>query len=210
MGGFCVIELVDVGMHFESPGHGHGHGHGQRRLVENMNHVMNPGELTVLFGCSGTGKSTLIKIAGGWLQPTTGEVKWDGTPVFNLSDDEKSRFRQVKIGYLSQKVSLIDRISALDNVLIPSINTPGSRGDALSHATRFLETLDLTVSARHRSSLLSDGERQKVGSAGKAELRLTVGITEPRQKTTNTTEVPAQPNRLDRHFCFMQPKTFRQ
>ena len=79
------------------------------------------GEYVAIMGTSGTGKSTLLNILGCLDKPTKGELELDGVDVYKLDDDALSALRNKKIGFVFQQFFLLERTTALDNVLLPLI-----------------------------------------------------------------------------------------
>ena len=123
------------------------------------------GELVVVRGPSGSGKTTLLGVLGGMLLPTSGEVRLDGEPISRLRDHQRAAVRRAKIGYVFQEFALIDRMSAIDNVLLPLVPAGGVSREATSRALAVLSRLGIDALAESPVQVLSGGERQRVALA---------------------------------------------
>ncbi|MGC7589478.1 phospholipid ABC transporter ATP-binding protein MlaF [Bisgaard Taxon 46] len=91
---------------------------GQRTIYDNLNLKVQKGKITAIMGPSGIGKTTLLKLIGGQLQPETGEIWFDGQDICQLSNSELYKVRQ-KMGMLFQSGALFTDISTFDNVAFP-------------------------------------------------------------------------------------------
>jgi lipoprotein-releasing system ATP-binding protein len=124
-----------------------------------------PGQSVALIAPSGTGKSTLLHIAGLLEHPDAGEVYVDGTATSTLSDAERTRIRRTEIGFVYQFHHLLPEFSALENVMMPQMVRGLSRKEAKSRAAELLSYLGLKERLEHRPSTLSGGEQQRVAIA---------------------------------------------
>src|SRR6476660_9494627 len=77
------------------------------------------GEMVSIIGPSGSGKSTLLNLIGGLDRPTAGEIRIDGQSVADLSDDDLTRLRRDKIGFIFQFFNLLPSLTCLENVALP-------------------------------------------------------------------------------------------
>ena len=91
------------------------------RVLKGISFEIKAGEYVAIMGASGTGKSTLMNILGCLDKPTAGHYQLDGIDMVNLGDDELSHVRNHKIGFVFQQFHLLQRTSALKNVLLPLI-----------------------------------------------------------------------------------------
>ncbi len=89
--------------------------------VNNVNLKIDDGELLVLKGASGSGKSTILSCIAGLSKPTTGEIIIDNDRISKLPDNFASLFRREKIGFIFQKYNLIPTLSVKENILVPLI-----------------------------------------------------------------------------------------
>lgn len=91
---------------------------GQRTIYDNLNLKVQKGKITAIMGPSGIGKTTLLKLIGGQLQPEVGEIWFEGQDICQLSNSELYKIRQ-KMGMLFQSGALFTDISTFDNVAFP-------------------------------------------------------------------------------------------
>jgi len=127
--------------------------------------VVAPGELVALIGPSGSGKSSLLHIAGLLEPPTAGQVIIAGRNCVTLPDAEKTRIRRDEIGFVYQFHHLLPEFSALENVVLPQMIAGVTRRDAEEEAARLLTSVGLAARIDHRPAQLSGGEQQRVAIA---------------------------------------------
>ena len=123
------------------------------------------GEMASLVGPSGSGKSTMLNLIGGLDRPTQGEVELDGQPLSKLSDDELTRVRRDKIGFIFQFFNLLPTLSCLVNVSLPLHLRGWPRKKVEERARELLDTVKLGARLDHLPDELSGGERQRVAIA---------------------------------------------
>ena len=124
-----------------------------------------PGQSVALVAPSGTGKSTLLHVAGLLEHPDAGEVYFDGAATSTLSDAERTRIRRAAIGFVYQAHYLLPEFSALENVMMPQMIRGLARGEARRRASELLSYLGLKDRLTHRPAELSGGEQQRVAIA---------------------------------------------
>ncbi|MDD3042873.1 MAG: ABC transporter ATP-binding protein [Methanosarcinaceae archaeon] len=126
---------------------------------------VRPGEFLAIMGPSGSGKSTLMNMIGCLDRPTEGKVLFRGIDINSLSDGELAKLRGLEIGFVFQTFNLIPRLSALENVKLPSYanSIPGIDPD--EHARNLLKTVGLEDRMRHKPNELSGGQSQRVAIA---------------------------------------------
>jgi len=124
-----------------------------------------PGQSVALIAPSGTGKSTLLHIAGLLEHPDGGEVYVDGIATTSLSDAERTRIRRTEIGFVYQFHHLLPEFSAIENVMLPQMIRGLSRKEAKKRASELLSYLGLGERLEHRPAQLSGGEQQRVAIA---------------------------------------------
>jgi lipoprotein-releasing system ATP-binding protein len=124
-----------------------------------------PGQTVALVAPSGTGKSTLLNIAGLLEHPDAGEVYIDNVATAHLADNERTRIRRTEIGFVYQAHHLLSEFTALENVVLPQMIRGLGRREANARATELLSYLGLKERLTHRPSELSGGEQQRVAIA---------------------------------------------
>jgi lipoprotein-releasing system ATP-binding protein len=123
------------------------------------------GQSVALVAPSGTGKSTLLHIAGLLETPDDGEVYVAGTPTSGLPDIDRTQIRRTEIGFVYQSHRLLPEFSALENVMLPQMIRGLKRGETVKRATEILAYLGLGDRVNHRPAELSGGEQQRVAIA---------------------------------------------
>jgi putative ABC transport system ATP-binding protein len=123
------------------------------------------GEMASLVGPSGSGKSTMLNLIGGLDRPTQGEVELDGQPLSKLSDDDLTRVRRDKIGFIFQFFNLLPTLSCLENVALPLHLRGWPRKKVEERARELLDMVKLGARVEHLPDELSGGERQRVAIA---------------------------------------------
>ncbi|GMV44331.1 MAG: peptide ABC transporter ATP-binding protein [Myxococcales bacterium] len=119
----------------------------------------------LLVGPPGTGKSTLLALAGGLLRPTTGEVHVGDRVVSRLPEHALARFRQESVGVLFQAFRLLRGLTALENVELALVPAGLSRRERRERSGAALEELGMAHRAEFRVNDLSGGEQQRVALA---------------------------------------------
>jgi putative ABC transport system ATP-binding protein len=123
------------------------------------------GEFAAIVGPSGSGKSSLLAVAGTLMTPDTGMVRIGGTDVSSLSTRERTAVRADKIGFVFQGTNLLASLSAIDQLLVGVHLRGGSPANERNRALGLLDELGLGAKAKRRPHQLSGGERQRVGIA---------------------------------------------
>ncbi len=123
------------------------------------------GEMAAIIGPSGSGKSTLLNLIGGLDRASEGVVELDGAELSRLSDDELTRVRRDKIGFIFQFFNLLPSLSCLENVSLPLHLRGWSRKKAEERAKELLNVVKLDSRMSHLPDELSGGERQRVAIA---------------------------------------------
>src|SRR5262245_21026627 len=103
-------------------------------ILRNVEFAVWPGQSVALVAPSGTGKSTLLHVAGLLEQPDAGEVYIDKIPTTRLSDSERTRLRRTEIGFVYQFHHLLGEFSALENVMLPQMIRGLGRNEARERA----------------------------------------------------------------------------
>ncbi|OBH37561.1 ABC transporter ATP-binding protein [Mycobacterium intracellulare] len=118
-----------------------------------------------VVGPSGAGKSTLLHLLGALDSPDSGSIAFDGQEIGRLGDEEQSRFRHRRVGFIFQFFNLLPTLSAWENVAIPQLLDGVRLGRAKPDAIRLLERVGLGNRAQHRPAELSGGQMQRVAVA---------------------------------------------
>jgi len=133
--------------------------------LHDINLLIERGEMVSIIGPSGSGKSTLLNLVGGLDRPTSGVVSVDGQPLGGLSDDDLTRLRRDKIGFVFQFFNLLPTLTSLENVGLPLHLRGWPRRQVQERASELLTTVQLGARLHHRPEELSGGERQRVAIA---------------------------------------------
>ncbi|OBH67530.1 ABC transporter ATP-binding protein [Mycobacterium intracellulare] len=118
-----------------------------------------------VVGPSGAGKSTLLHLLGALDSPDSGSIAFDGEEIARLSDEQQSRFRHRRVGFIFQFFNLLPTLSAWENVAIPKLLDGVRLGSAKPDAIRLLDRVGLGNRAQHRPAELSGGQMQRVAVA---------------------------------------------
>lgn len=133
--------------------------------IENLTLTFKEGELIVLKGKSGSGKSTTLSLIAALLKPTSGEVIVDSKHISKLPDHFASEFRRDNIGFIFQKYNLIADLSVKENILLPLVpkNYPKDRRN--SAAIKVMKEFNIEHKADELVRNLSGGEQQRCAIA---------------------------------------------
>ena len=123
------------------------------------------GEFIAIIGSSGSGKSTLLNLCAGLDVPNAGTIKIRGNDITKMKPDELSRFRGNFTGFIYQKHNLIPQLTALENILIPTIMCNKEEFRYEEHLKKLIRALDLGDRLHHLPSELSGGQQQRVAIA---------------------------------------------
>jgi len=131
--------------------------------VSDISLTFEAGVFSVIWGSSGSGKSSLLSILAGLDRPTKGEVYLSEKRIDLLKEDELAQIRQTEIGFIFQSFHLVPALTALENVMLPL--QLQKIPDAKSRAQALLETVGLGDRLDNFSTQLSGGEQQRVAIA---------------------------------------------
>jgi lipoprotein-releasing system ATP-binding protein len=151
----AVLELRGVGRVYPGPD-------GGLTVLAGADLQLASGEMVALVAPSGTGKSTLLHLAGLLERPDSGEVLVQGEKCSKLGDLRRTELRRRTIGFVYQFHQLLPEFSALENVVLPQMIDSISRRAAAKRATELLDLVGLGARLHHRPAKLSGGEQQRV------------------------------------------------
>jgi len=123
------------------------------------------GDLVLLLGASGCGKTTLLSVLAAILTPTSGTARVAGVDVVNLRGPALTSYRRKTVGVVFQAFNLVPSLSALENVMVPLRGAGARRRVAHDRATELLERVDLQHRLHHRPAEMSGGQQQRVAIA---------------------------------------------
>ena len=135
------------------------------QVLHGANLTLQPGEIVALVAPSGTGKSTLLHLAGLLERPDSGAVFVDGRDAGALPDPARTAIRRDAIGFVYQFHHLLGEFTALENVVLPQMIAGKRRRDAETRGRELLGALGLGARTGHLPGKLSGGEQQRVAIA---------------------------------------------
>jgi lipoprotein-releasing system ATP-binding protein len=151
-----VLVAERISKHYDTP-------RGPVPILEDVSLTLDRGESVAIMGPSGCGKSTLLYLLGALEPPSAGSIQIDGRNPYALTEREQAAFRGANIGFVFQDHLLLPQLSALDNVVVPTLVSPD--GAATERARELLTAVGLAERLDHRPGELSGGERQRVAIA---------------------------------------------
>lgn len=134
-------------------------------ILKGVDLTLLSGETVALVAPSGTGKSTLLHVAGLLEQPDAGDVIVNGIACNGLSDDRRTAIRRNEIGFVYQFHHLLPEFSALENIMMPQLIAGLPKAEAAERASALLDYMRIGHRASHRPAELSGGEQQRVAIA---------------------------------------------
>lgn len=134
-------------------------------ILQPSDFELRRGETVALLGPSGSGKSSLLHIAGLLEAPSSGEVFVGGAATSKLDDAAKTRLRRDYLGFVYQFHHLLPEFSALGNVSLPQLIRGARREAAEKEAARLLGAMGLAERVHHQPGQLSGGEQQRAAIA---------------------------------------------
>jgi lipoprotein-releasing system ATP-binding protein len=153
-----VLKFQDISRHY-------GTGYTKLEILKGANLTVRKGEIVALVAPSGTGKSTLLHLAGLLERPDGGDVLLSGRSAGGLDDRDRTSIRRAEIGFVYQFHHLLPEFSALENVMMPQMIGGLSPSVASERAHQLLDYLRVGHRAEHRPGELSGGEQQRVAIA---------------------------------------------
>ena len=155
----AVLDARDITMTFRN-------GDELTQVLKGVDLTLQPGELAALLGASGSGRSTLLSIVGLLLRPTTGAITIGGQRVEGMSEKERARFRNTRLGFIFQFHHLLPDFTATENVAFPAAAAAGGMTGAMRNRAReLLSRVGLSDRMDFRATRLSGGQKQRVAIA---------------------------------------------
>jgi len=130
-------------------------------VLKGIDLIIKRGETVAIVGSSGAGKSTFLNLLGGLDRPTSGEVYYEGSPVFRHDDKALAAFRNSTIGFVFQFHHLLPEFTALENVMLPALIGGAGFNEAAERARGLLTEVGLVERVSHKPGELSGGEQQR-------------------------------------------------
>ena len=153
-----ALQLSGVERHY-------GQGDTLLTILKGADFTLRSGEIVALVAPSGTGKSTLLHVAGLLERPDAGEVVINGQSCAQLNDEQRTAIRRNDIGFVYQFHHLLPEFSALENIMMPQLIAGLPKAEARARAAQLLDYMRIGPRAEHRPSELSGGEQQRVAIA---------------------------------------------
>lgn len=153
-----ILELKDISFYYNTKGK-------KQQIIKKFNLVVNKGEITLLYGRSGLGKTTILNLMGGLLRPQSGKILFYGQDVLTYSTRELEIFRSKEIGYIFQMFYLIPQLTAIDNVIVGMKNINDSYKNKKKIGMEILTSLGMQDFGDSYPEDLSGGQQQRVAIA---------------------------------------------
>ncbi|MFN6156218.1 MAG: ABC transporter ATP-binding protein [Dolichospermum sp.] len=135
------------------------------KALNNVNLVIEAGEYCSIMGPSGSGKSTAMNIIGCLDRPSNGNYYLDNLNVAQISDTELAHIRNKKLGFVFQQFHLLNKLTALENVMLPMVYAGVKPGERKDRATSALIKVGLEKRLNNKPTQLSGGQQQRVAIA---------------------------------------------
>jgi putative ABC transport system ATP-binding protein len=153
-----MLELDRVVKHYRSAGE-------DVAAIDGVSLRVGAGELVAVQGPSGSGKTTLLLLIARLLSPDGGSIRFRGTDLAGLSDDDASEYLMREVGFIYQTFHLMPRVSVLENASLKLVLAGVGVRSAQARAIAWLERVGLGERLEHTTEQLSGGERQRVAIA---------------------------------------------
>ena len=135
------------------------------KALDNVTIEIYKGEFMSIVGKSGSGKSTIMHILGLLDTPTSGHIVLNGKEVSSFKDNQIAKIRNSEIGFVFQFFNLLQRATALENVMLPLMYSSVPKNQWAGKAKEMLKLVDLTDRMDNKSNELSGGQKQRVAIA---------------------------------------------
>ncbi|MGL4391883.1 MAG: ABC transporter ATP-binding protein [Fusobacteriaceae bacterium] len=135
-------------------------------IIRKLNVEINEGEFVSIIGKSGSGKSTLLNLIGLLDKPTSGKIFIDGQDTELMTDSQKDKVKNKKLGFIFQFHYLLKEFTALENVMLPALlENYDKKSEVEKRALLLLKEVGLEDRVHHKPTELSGGEKQRVAIA---------------------------------------------
>jgi putative ABC transport system ATP-binding protein len=135
------------------------------RALRSIDLQIMAGEYVAIMGASGSGKSTLMNVLGCLDTPTFGVYELNGQNVSSMQDEQLAEIRNSEIGFIFQTFNLLQKNTALENVMLPLIYAGIRKPERIERGRRILESVGLSDRMTHKPNEMSGGQRQRVAVA---------------------------------------------
>ena len=140
-------------------------GHEEVPILKGVNFTIRRGEFVSIVGPSGSGKSTLMNLLGCLDRPSAGLIAINRQDINTLDDNELAHLRGMEIGFIFQQFNLVPRLTAYENVMLPTYASKKDSIDYPQKAKELLKMVGLEDRMKHKPSELSGGQSQRVAIA---------------------------------------------
>ncbi|MEZ5564271.1 MAG: ABC transporter ATP-binding protein [Gammaproteobacteria bacterium] len=141
------------------------HRYGDRVILRELSFSVAGGEFVAICGESGSGKSTLLNLIAGLEAPTAGSIRLDDTEILGLTDDQRTRLRRSKVGFVFQAFHVLPHLSVAQNVELPLVLLGVPAGERIRRTLDMLAAVGLRDRSASAPRELSGGELQRVAVA---------------------------------------------
>lgn len=159
------MSTSDTLVRFENVGKQYLTQEGTSSVLRNVNFEIKKNSFTIIYGPSGSGKTTILNMIQGLLKPSAGRVIVDGQNLYELSQNERAKFRARNFGTVYQTNNWISSLSVVENIALPLYLTGLDREAATKEALDSLRRVDLEKYAHYSPQVLSVGQQQRISMA---------------------------------------------
>lgn len=132
-------------------------------IINNISFTMEEGEMVAIMGPSGSGKSTLLYNVSGMDHADGGEVFLGDTEITKLSEEDKSKVRLTKMGFVFQQMNVLSNLNLIDNIMFPALYAKGKKHEKTirQQALSLMEEFEIAELAEHMTNQVSGGQLQR-------------------------------------------------
>ena len=140
-------------------------GYNGELVLKGISFNVNEGDFVSIMGRSGSGKSTLLNIIGGFMEPESGNILYNGKDIYSFSEKEMSKLRSNDFGFVFQSYKLISTLNVTDNILLTSSMSNCDKKIIEENFNKYTELLELKSLLKKYPDQLSGGQCQRVAIA---------------------------------------------